>query len=73
MWESEFYVPLKWAILDEGEKLLTPGKIKQFTGVSDPFEEPKKCTIEIDGSDSIEIKDNIEKIISQLKKEGYLN
>ena len=31
MWESEFYVPLKWAILDEGEKLLTPGKIKQFT------------------------------------------
>jgi hypothetical protein len=31
MWESEFYVPMKWAILDEGEQLLTPGKIRKFT------------------------------------------
>ena len=52
--------------------LARAGKIKQFTGVSDPFEEPKKCTIEIDGSEKIEIKDNIDKIIEQLKKEGYL-
>ena len=30
MFESEFYIPMEWIMLDEGNTLLTPGKTKLF-------------------------------------------
>lgn len=35
-------------------KLAIEGKIKQFTGISDPFEEPKDAEIALDGSNTID-------------------
>ena len=35
-------------------KLARAGKITQFTGISDPFEEPQKCEYVLDGNENIE-------------------
>ena len=37
------------------------GDIKQFTGISDPFEESSNCDIKISG---VNIKDDLDKIIN---------
>lgn len=45
------------------------GKIKQFTGVDDPFEEPKSDIV-LDGVDNID--DNINIVMQYLKENNYL-
>ena len=40
------------------------GKIKEFTGISDPFEEPENPELNLNGSDAVEL--NLEKIIHYL-------
>ncbi len=52
-------------------KAARAGKIPQFTGISDPFEEPSKSDITIDSSD--DINGTLESLINQLKdKVPYL-
>lgn len=46
------------------------GTIKQFTGISDPFEEPCNSDLEIDGRGDIE--KSVELIINELKNRGLL-
>jgi adenylylsulfate kinase-like enzyme len=40
------------------------GTVKNFTGISDPFEEPTKADIVLDGDGNME--DNINKIINTI-------
>jgi len=47
------------------------GKVKNFTGISDPYEEPMSPEIRIDTSGA-SIEEEIEVVVSYLKKEGYL-
>jgi sulfate adenylyltransferase len=47
------------------------GKVKNFTGISDPYEEPMNPEIRIDTS-GLSIQEEIEIVVSYLKKEGYL-
>lgn len=47
------------------------GKIKNFTGITDPYELPKQPDIELDTS-SMSIENSADKIISYLTKQGYL-
>jgi sulfate adenylyltransferase len=51
-------------------KLAREGKIKQFTGISDPFEEPNESDLIIDGNQ--DINNLIDLIISNLKEKKYL-
>jgi len=51
-------------------KLARKGVIKQFTGISDPFEEPTKPDILIDGSDNLD--KSVNKIICFLQENSYL-
>lgn len=51
-------------------QLAKKGIIKQFTGISDPFEEPKKPEININGADSLE--NNMNTIIQYLNTNGLL-
>ena len=53
-------------------KLAREGKIKQFTGISDPFEEPVNCSIKLDGGSNIPLEENINKIVNYLQNENYL-
>lgn len=65
--------------LDECEKrdtkglydLARKGKIKEFTGISDPYEEPKKPEIMIDTSEC-DVDEAIEIIFAYLYQEGYI-
>ena len=50
-------------------KLARQGKIKEFTGISDPFEEPKHSDIIIT---DMNLNNNIELIINKLRKLGYI-
>ena len=45
-------------------KLARAGKIKQFTGIDDPFEEPKNAELILNGNDIID--DNIDIIIKKI-------
>jgi sulfate adenylyltransferase len=45
-------------------KMAREGKIKEFTGISDPFEEPENPELNLNGSDAVEL--NLEKIIHYL-------
>ena len=48
-------------------KLAKEGKITNFTGISDPFEEPKTCDIILDNNESIsEIETNINLILEKI-------
>ncbi|QKF94091.1 bifunctional sulfate adenylyltransferase/adenylylsulfate kinase [Fadolivirus algeromassiliense] len=47
-------------------RLARQGIIKEFTGISDPFEEPNESEIIVNGNDNIEL--NIEVIINKLKE-----
>ena len=51
-------------------KLVRDGKIKEFTGISDPFETPIESDIIIDGC--LPIKDNLKDIIDYLKSKDLL-
>lgn len=51
-------------------KMARDGKIKEFTGISDPFEEPVSPELVLDGTADIET--NLEIILNRLRKDGYL-
>ena len=51
-------------------KLAIEGKIQQFTGISDPFEEPKTPEILLDGAKSID--ESLNKVIDYLKCNNLL-
>jgi len=51
-------------------KLALEGKIKQFTGVSDPFEEPKDAELVLDGGKTIDESLNI--VVEYLKSNNLL-
>ena len=50
-------------------KLARAGKIKEFTGISDPYELPHKPEIHLDGAKNIE--NNLEKILAYLKIRNF--
>ena len=47
------------------------GEIKEFTGISSPYEAPHNPEIVVD-TGSLDLKDSIEKVINYLKKENFL-
>ena len=51
-------------------KLAIEGKIQQFTGISDPFEEPKTPEILLDGAKSID--ESLNKVVDYLKSNNLL-
>ena len=51
-------------------KMAIEGKIKEFTGISDPFEEPKNPEILLDGSNTVD--DSLNKIITYLKENNLI-
>lgn len=53
-------------------KLARAGKIKQFTGINDPFEKPINCELEINGGIDSNVYQNIDKIIQLLNSAGYI-
>ena len=48
------------------------GEIKEFTGISSPYEAPRNPEIIVD-TGSLDLNDSVEKIIKYLKKENFLN
>ena len=51
-------------------KLAREGKIKEFTGISDPYEEPEKAEIVIDGGDDLSL--IVGKIVGWLRSKEYI-
>ena len=47
------------------------GEIKDFTGISSPYEAPNNPEIMVD-TGSLDLKDSVEKVINYLKKENFL-
>ena len=47
------------------------GEIKEFTGISSPYEAPHNPEIVVD-TGSLDLKDSVEKVINFLKKENFL-
>ena len=52
-------------------KKVRQGEIKQFTGIDDPYEEPKNPEIKIDASGK-NVQECINEILDYLKENGYL-
>jgi len=52
-------------------KLVDEGKIKNFTGVDDPYEEPKNPELVIE-TDKESIEESVQKIFAKLEEFGYL-
>ncbi|TMC22268.1 MAG: adenylyl-sulfate kinase [Chloroflexi bacterium] len=52
-------------------KLVDEGKIKNFTGVDDPYEEPEHPEIVIE-TDKEEIEESVQRIFARLEELGYL-
>ncbi len=48
------------------------GEIKEFTGISSPYEAPLNPEIVVD-TGSLDLNDSVEKVINYLKKENFLN
>lgn len=48
------------------------GEIKNFTGISDPYEEPENAEITID-TDNINLEESVQKILSYLQEKKYLS
>jgi len=48
------------------------GEIKNFTGVSDPYEEPVNPEVVVDSSKE-KVEDSVDKIITRLKELGHIN
>jgi sulfate adenylyltransferase len=53
-------------------KLAKAGVIKQFTGISDPFEEPIHSELRLDGGKQDKLHKNIDEILDYLRKEKYI-
>ena len=53
-------------------KLAREGKIKEFTGISDPYEEPKSPDIVVNSDGSKSPEELVDNILQQLAKMGYL-
>jgi len=51
-------------------KLAREGKIKQFTGISDPFEEPSESELIISGNE--DLTETVNNIVSELKKKELI-
>ena len=47
------------------------GEIKEFTGISSPYEEPTKPEIVVD-TGSLDLKDSVEKVINYLREQNLL-
>jgi adenylylsulfate kinase len=47
------------------------GEIKEFTGISAPYEAPEKAEIEI-RSDQKSVEESVKEIVDYLKEKGYL-
>lgn len=47
------------------------GIVKEFTGVSDPYEIPESPELSIDTSD-IGVEEAVQRILFKLEREGYL-
>jgi len=47
------------------------GEIKEFTGISSPYEAPHNPEIVVD-TGSLDLKDSVEKVIHYLKEENFL-
>lgn len=54
-------------------KLAREGKIKEFTGVSDPFERPDDPEITINSTDIGDMKSGVDKICKYLDNTGYIH
>ena len=52
-------------------KLARAGVIKEFTGVSDPFEEPSNPELVLDGG-AESLQDNVDQVIAKLQELGYV-
>jgi adenylylsulfate kinase-like enzyme len=52
-------------------KLVDEGKIKNFTGVDDPYEEPEHPELVIE-TDKESIEESVERIFAKLVELGYL-
>lgn len=52
-------------------KLVRAGKIKQFTGIDDPYEPPINPEVEC-RTDLEELSESVDKIFSKLKESGYI-
>ena len=48
------------------------GEIKEFTGISAPYEEPLKPELVINTTEEKDVNKNAEKVVDYLKKNGYL-
>ena len=48
------------------------GEIKEFTGISSPYEAPHNPEIVVD-TGSLDLNNSVEKVINYLKKENFLN
>ena len=48
------------------------GEIKNFTGVSDPYEPPLKPDVVVDSSKET-VDDSVEKIVAKLRELGYVD
>jgi sulfate adenylyltransferase len=53
-------------------KMAREGKIKKFTGISDPYEEPDNADFVINSSDSANIADLVQYLIDGMKVRGYI-
>ena len=47
------------------------GEIKEFTGISSPYEAPHSPEIVVD-TGSLDLNDSVEKVINYLRKENFL-
>ena len=62
---------MKSAIPRGSTRRLAPGEIKNFTGISDPYEAPQKPELVLD-SDTKGIDDLAHEVVSYLEKKGVL-
>ena len=71
----EVFVNTKLSICEKRDpkglyKLCREGKIKNFTGIDDPFEKPTNSSITLDGDYNLE--NNVKIIVEYLKQKNYL-
>ena len=71
----EIYVKTSLDVCEERDvkglyKLAREGKIKEFTGISDPYEEPEGAEIELDGGE--DLGESVRKIIDWLISREYI-
>ena len=71
----EIYVKTSLEICEKRDvkglyKLAREGKIKEFTGISDPYEEPMGAEIVVDGGDDLDA--IVGKIVGWLRAKEYI-